>query len=136
MKARFLTIGLLMPLIGATSVFANKFDGSSPLLCAATYTVSCDSVGDCTDGPADAINLPVFMQFDAEKNEVITAKEGDERRTSKILGVDNQGGALSFVGFEPTGSWNATIDKETGDLTVSAAVSGKGYLIFGACIKR
>jgi len=136
MKACFQTAGLLTLAIGATGAVADTFDGSSPLLCAATQTVSCDSVVDCVKGPADAVNLPVFLKFDAEKKEVITAKESDEPRTSKILEVDNQESALVFVGIDPAGAWGASIDKATGGMTLSIAVDGTGYLVFGSCIER
>ena len=136
MKAVFGMAGLLTLSMAATGAYADTFDGSSPLLCAATQTVSCDSVVDCIKGPADAVNLPVFMKFDAEKKEVITAKESEDPRTSKILQVDNQESALVFVGIDPAGAWGASIDKTTGDLTLSIAVDGTGYLVFGSCIER
>jgi hypothetical protein len=125
-----------MLLLGATGAFAGKFDGSSPLLCAATQTVSCDSLGDCVKGPADAVNLPVFMKFDPGKKAVISAKEGGEPRTSKILQVDNQESALVLVGIDPAGGWGASIDKAAGDMTLSIAVNGQGYLVFGSCLER
>ena len=136
MKALFGMAGFLALSMATTGAFANKFDGSSPLLCAATQTVSCDSVVDCIKGPADAVNLPVFMKFDAEKKEVISAKESEEPRTSEILQVDNQENALVFVGIDPAGAWGASIDKTNGDLTLSIAVGGTGYLVFGSCIER
>ena len=136
MKASLQTVGLLSLLIGATAAFADKFDGSSPLLCAATQTVSCDAVVDCVKGPADAVNLPVFIKFDAKKKEVVTAKESNEPRTSKIVQVDNQESALVFVGIDPAGAWGAFIDKATGDMTLSIAVNGTGYLVFGSCLER
>jgi len=136
MKACFQTVALLTLLIGATGAFAGQFDGSSPLLCAATQTVSCDSVGDCIKGPANAVNLPVFMKLDAAKKEVITATASDEPRTSRILEIDNQENALVFVGIDPAGSWGASIDKATGEMTVSIAVNGQGYLVFGSCLER
>ena len=136
MKALFGMAGFLTLSMATTAAFANKFDGSKPLLCAATQTVSCDSVVDCIKGPAEAVNLPVFMKFDAEKKEVISAKQSDEPRTSKILQVDNQENALVFVGIDPAGAWGASIDKTTGNITLSIAVGGTGYLVFGSCIER
>jgi len=136
MKPCFQTVALLTLLIGASGAFAEKLDGSSPLLCAATQTVSCDSIGDCIKGPANAVNLPVFMKFDAEEKQVITAKASDEPRTSKILEVDNQENVLVFVGIDPAGAWGASIDKATGDMTLSIAVYGTGYLVFGSCLER
>jgi hypothetical protein len=37
---------------------AAAVDGSAPLLCAVTSTVSCDTQRNCIEGPADAVNLP------------------------------------------------------------------------------
>lgn len=126
--------GLLALLLGSTTVLAEKYDGSVPLLCAVTQTVGCDAVGDCIKGPADAVNLPIFLKFDANKKEVITAKEGNVKRTSKIQVVNKKGKVLALTGFEPGSSWSATIDKVTGKMTVSAASNGQGYLIFGSCL--
>lgn len=136
MKTYFQHLGLLALLVGATSTFAGEIDGSSSLLCAATQTVSCDSVGDCVKGPAEAFNLPVFIKFDTAKKQVITAKEGSDPRTSNILEVASQEKELVFIGIDPVGSWTAAIDKASGDMTVSVALNGEGYLVFGSCIKR
>lgn len=126
--------GLLALLLGSTFVLAEKYDGSAPLLCAVTQTVGCDAIGDCIQGPADAVNLPIFLKFDANKKEVVTAKGGNERRTSRIQVVSKEGEVLGLTGFEAGGSWSATIDKVTGRMTVSAALNGQGYLIFGSCL--
>ena len=135
-KINIIGLALLCFIVSTHLGFAGDFDGSKPLLCAATQTVSCESVVDCIKGPAEAVNLPVFMKFDAEKKEVISAKQSEEPRTSKILQVDDQENALVFVGIDPAGAWGASIDKTTGDLTLSIAVGGTGYLVFGSCIER
>ena len=127
-------IGVLALLLASTSVWAEKYDGSTPLLCAVTQTVGCDAVGDCTKGPADAVNLPIFLKFDTNKKEVVTAKGGDDRRTSRIQVINKKSKVLTLSGFEPDSSWSATVDKATGKMTVSAASNGQGYLIFGSCL--
>ena len=115
MKAKSQALGLLALAIAATGATADSADGSAPLLCAATQTLSCGPVGDCFKGPANAVNLPVFMKFDLQKKEVVTAKESAEPRTSKILEVNDQGDALMLAGIDPAGSWSGAIDKASGE---------------------
>jgi hypothetical protein len=127
-------IAILALLVGSTPLMADKYDGSVPLLCAVTQTVGCDAVGDCVQGPADAVNLPIFLKFDIAKKEVISAKTADDRRTSTIESINKGDKVLTLTGFEPAGSWSAAIDKTNGKMSVSAAVNGHGYLIFGSCL--
>ncbi len=51
----------------SVGLMAGEEVDTSSMLCAVTYTVSCDSLGDCREGPAAAVNLPVFLKFDREK---------------------------------------------------------------------
>lgn len=115
---------------------AADLDVTAPVLCAVTQTVSCDRQGVCTEGPADAVNLPVFFKIDLKNKVVTSAKQAGEQRTSKLLNVNADGAAVVLVGFEPEGSWSAIIDKATGSMTLSVAESSLGYLVFGACLKH
>jgi len=136
MKANSQALGLLILAIAATGAMGDNVDDSAPLLCAATRTLSCGPVGDCFKRPADAFNLPVFMKFDLQKKEVVTAKESAEPRTSKILEVNDQDDVVMLVGIDPAGSWSGAIDKTRGELTLSITLNGTGYLVFGSCIER
>ena len=134
MKTHLHMVGMFALMMVSAGAMAGDYDGSSPLLCAVTQTVGCDAVADCVRGPADAVNLPVFLKFDPEKKEVVSAREGGERRTSKIVEVSTEGDALVFVGLEPSGSWSAAVDKASGKMTVATAMNGQGYIVFGACL--
>lgn len=134
MKKSLQIVGILALLAASTGALAEQYDGSSPLLCAVTQTMACDAVGDCIQGPAEAVNLPVFIKLDVQKKEVVTAREGGERRTSKILEVGTEGDALVFVGLDPGTGWSAAIDKATGRMTATAAVNGQGFIAFGSCL--
>jgi hypothetical protein len=114
-------------------VTAAGFDGSVPLLCAVTDTVSCDSKGECVEGSAEAVNLPVFLKIDVQAKTVQSTREGGERRTSKILGVHEEADALVLLGVEQNGGWSAAIGESSGKLTLTAAEEGMGYIVFGAC---
>ena len=133
MKLSYKMISAVM-LSTASAGLAASEQGSSSMLCAVTSTVSCDPRGDCIVGPADAVNMPTFMNFDLDKKIVESARKGGDRRTSKIVSISNQGDVLVLLGDEGTNGWSATIHKTSGSLTGSVATDGIGYLIFGSCL--
>lgn len=59
-------------------------------------TLTCDLTG-CVRGPANAVNLPVFVEIDTENKVVETAQEGGDHRTSKILGSHAEGDTLVLL---------------------------------------
>ncbi len=121
-------------LLGASmSVTAAGFDGSVPILCAVTDTVSCDSKGECVEGSAEAVNLPVFLKIDVANKTAQSVREGGEQRTSQILGVHEEADALVLLGVEDNGGWSAAIGESSGKLTLTVAEEGMGYIVFGAC---
>jgi hypothetical protein len=120
--------------LGASTLApAAPFDGSAPMLCAVTDTVSCDRKGKCVEGPAEAVNLPVFLKVDVANKAAQSIREGGEQRTSKILSVHEEADALVLLGVEASGGWSAAIGEESGKLTLTVAEEGMGYIVFGAC---
>jgi len=134
MKVSVGVLGALVLFSAAVGVTAAEQEGSSSLLCAVTYTVSCDSLGDCVEGPASAVNLPVFLKFDPEKKVVESARQGGERRTSSIVHMSNEGDGMVFLGDEGDSGWSAMISKSTGSFTGTVSEQGVGYVIFGSCL--
>ena len=133
MKLSYKIISAVM-LSTASAGLAASEQGGLSMLCAVTSTVSCDPRGDCIVGPADAVNMPTFMNFDLDKKIVESARKGGDRRTSKIVSISNQGDVLVLLGDDGTSGWSATIHKSSGSLTGSVATDGIGYLIFGSCL--
>lgn len=121
-------------LASAVSAASQQGGGASSMLCAVTNTVSCDNDGECLNGPATAVNLPVFMLFHPGKKVVESALQGGERRTSEITSVGGKGDVLVLLGDEETNGWSMRIDKAGGSLTGTIAADGVGYLIFGSCL--
>ena len=74
----------------ATGIAAAEGAATTKTLCAITSTLTCDVAG-CVRGPANAVNLPVFVSIDTENNVVETAREGGDRRTSKISSTRTRG---------------------------------------------
>ena len=123
-------------LLGASMAVAAGFDGSTPLLCAVTDTVSCDRQGHCVEGPANAVNLPTFIRLDAKNKTAESSREGGETRTSRIFSVHAEKGALVLLGVEQGGGWSAVIGEQTGNLTLTVAEEGIAYIVFGACLRQ
>jgi hypothetical protein len=121
-------------LTSAVAAASQQGGGTSSMLCAVTNTVSCDNDGECLNGPATAVNLPVFMLFHPEKKIVESAMQGGERRTSEITSVGGKGDVLVMLGDEEANGWSMRIDKADGSLTGTIAADGAGYLIFGSCL--
>lgn len=107
--------------------------GPAKTLCAITSTLTCDLTG-CISGPANAVNLPVFVRIDTQNNLVETAREGGDRRTSRIASMRAEGDTLVLLGGEMETGWSATLDQVTGNFTGTVADNGVGYIIFGSCL--
>ena len=124
-----------LALLGAaTGLKAAEFNATTTMLCAVTQTVTCDALGDCLEGPAEAINLPVFFKVDPAAKVATSIRSGGDARASNILNVNADGNRLVLLGVEPDGGWSAVIDKATGRMTVTASKQGEGFLVFGSCL--
>lgn len=134
MKSRSRIIAAIMLSVAAAGVHASEQGGGTSMLCAVTNTVSCDTMGDCRKGPANAVNLPVFMRFHPEDKIVESAKGGGERRTSKISSVSSKDDLMVFLGEDGASGWSVAINRSSGSLSGTISADGMGYLIFGSCI--
>jgi hypothetical protein len=134
MKFSVGVMGAVVLSVAASAVAAEEQGVASSMLCAVTHTVSCDSLGDCIIGPASAVNLPVFLKFNPDQGTVESARQGGERRTSKIAHVGGAGDYMVFLGDEGDSGWSATVTKSTGSFTGTVSEEGLGYVIFGSCL--
>ncbi len=123
-------------LSASTVATAAVFDGSAPLLCAVTGTVSCDAQGSCIEGPAEVVNLPVFLKIDVSNKIAQSVRAGGEERTSPILSVHEEGGSLVLLGAEHGAGWSAAIGQDDGKLTLAVSGDEGGFIVFGACTPR
>jgi len=62
----------------STLAVAAALDGSAPLLCAVTETVSCDAQGECVEGPTEAVNFPVFLKIDVQNKVAQSVRASSE----------------------------------------------------------
>ena len=120
----------------SVSGMAEQQVGASSMLCAVTSTVSCDSTGHCVNGPASAVNLPVFVKFDRDRKLVESARQGGEIRTSNIDYVAVTGDTIVLLGDEEDSGWSAAVTTSTGSMTATVSEQGMGYIIFGSCLPQ
>lgn len=118
----------------ATGAAATEGSGAAKRLCAITSTLTCD-IADCLVGPANAVNLPVFIRIDTEQSLIETAMQGGERRSSKITDARTEGDSLVLLGGEQERGWSLVVDQAAGSFTGTIAGRGVGYIIFGSCLE-
>ncbi len=120
-------------LLVSFSVSADEWDGSEPIICAATETVVCDEGKKCVQGPPSLVNLPLFFKIDITEEVVRTTKESGEERASAINTAVQDSDFLVLQGIEAGVSWGMTVGLTDGKMTLSASTSEVGYLVFGRC---
>ena len=117
----------------SSSVRGAEFDGTQPLICAAIDTAQCESDGSCLQGSAASINVPQFIRIRFDEM-VVRAKRADgSERTSKIEGLQQNGGALILQGAENGLGWSLVVTQTEGHMTLTAAGDRLAFVVFGAC---
>jgi hypothetical protein len=134
MKLSVSVLGAAVLSTASVGLMAEGLVGTSSMICAVTSTVSCASTRDCIEGPASAVNLPVFIKFDRENKRVESARQSGEQRTSNIDYDTTTGDSIILLGDEQDSGWSATITKSTGSFTATVSKQGMGYVIFGSCL--
>lgn len=118
-------------LLGASTV-AGAFDGSAPLICAATSAAVCDEGADCVQGSAKTVNLPLFWRLDFANKVAESAGDAGNKRRSKIVTVTADADRLVVQGSEKGFGWNMSIDQATGNMVMTGGRVA-GYVVFGGC---
>ena len=100
--------------------------------CALTKAVECSPDGECTETTVQEMNLPRFVRIDL-KSSTITSLDKEIPRTSKISSTERLEGLTILHGTELRG-WTIALGEESGNLTLSTAGDGEGFVVFGSCI--
>jgi hypothetical protein len=123
---------LFLLAIGAQSVLAGDFDGSTPLVCAMIEAFECGPLTGCESGTPESNGLSRFLRVDVGKKEVRTTRESQDR-TSKIEEVEHADGVLLLSGTQSGRGWTLTINESTGYMVLSVAGDQVAFVVFGAC---
>ncbi len=113
---------------------ASALDTSGPVICAFTNGFECDTTGGCQATTPETIGLPSFIKLDMSNSKLIAAgaEQGTDRRETTIRSVHEADGKLFLQGIERRG-WSAVIDRETGQMTLSASEHDGAIVFFGRC---
>jgi hypothetical protein len=124
---------------GATAIAA-EFDGSESLMCSFAQIVECDAGAKCVSVTNESIDAPDFVRFDFKKKQVVAISAGVENPPADLGNVINLANYLVVQGVQGgtegaanSLAWSATIDHESGHMSVAAAGEKAGFVVFGAC---
>lgn len=109
-------------------------DTSGPIVCAFNNGYDCDGLEGCQMTTPESSGLPPFIRIDLPNKKVTTMgsrQTGDTRETT-IRGMQEADGKLFLQGIERRG-WSAVVDKETGQMTLSASGKDEAIVFFGRC---
>lgn len=111
---------------------AGKYDGSAPLVCAATAVSECVVDGRCQPRTAEKVNFPSLFKADAKAMKLweLGAEKG---RETTIRNIDRAGGKMILSGAEGERGWTVLINEASGKMSATAAGDGEGFVIFGQC---
>lgn len=130
LAAMFLTCAM------AQSATAKGFDAGEPFICVPINIVSCQSGGQCSKETADTVNLPQFLRFDIAGSQITGTRPSGEPLATLIDDVKHVAGNLALVGVENDIVWSILITETSGDMLLTAAGDGTGYIAFGSCTDR
>ncbi len=106
-------------------------DGTTPMICAATRTAVCQREGECVQGSAESVNLPVLWRVDVASKSVDSLSRGEER-ASTVLSAQVHAEAIVVQGAENGLGWSLSVDRSTGAM-VLAGGREQGFIAFGTC---
>ena len=114
---------------------AAKYDGSAPLVCAATAVTACGAEGRCQSDTAAGVNFPSIFRVDvaAMKLRNLHAETGQQGVESSIRNVDHANGKMILSGAEGERGWSVLINEGTGKMSAVVSGDGEGFIIFGQC---
>ena len=137
-RATALAIGLsigLWPLATA----AQDFDGSKPLICSLAHVMQCEEVNeDCLRLRPNEVGAPDFLNLDFQAKTITTSNSEAVSPMENVELIDERlyvQGAEDGLENEMDGfGWTLAITQDNGQLVVSGAGEGMGFVFFGACM--
>ena len=130
--AILLTVVLSMTAL-SEGVLAGGLDGATPAVCATTETFDCNPGKQCIADSPEAVNVPRLIRLDFAAKKAFTKKTTGEERIAEISSVSSQQGELLLQGVQNGFGWTMSIANDTGDMTLTIAGKGAGFIIFGSC---
>lgn len=115
-------------LAATTTVVAEDFDGSKPLICATVEARDCVLRTECFSGEATHVGAPAFFRLDFKEKTIY----GPER-SSPIKSFEESPAAILLQGSEIGYALSIGINKQSGDFSASITNYEGSFLLFGNC---
>jgi hypothetical protein len=125
-------MSIFLSLLAMSAPAAAQFDGSQPLLCAATEATECAAGIECLSGSAESINLPEFFRINFDKKEITSTRADGSKRSTSIETVSPGETAIILRGAQGNLGWSMNISNE-GRMSLAVAGERVGYVVFGMC---
>jgi hypothetical protein len=118
----------LVGCLAAGAANAADFDGSRPLVCAASEVHDCIGGRTCTIDKPGNVGAPSSLRVDVG-NKVITRRE----TTSPISSIDKTEDQLVLQGAENGFGWTLVLDQADGAMSATLVDANGAYVLFGSC---
>ena len=116
----------------ATCSFADTVSASSPLLCAITEVVECNTLGACVNLEAEDAGLPDFLKIDLAAGKLREATSTSLRETGFKANSPVEGMTV-LSGVEGLRGWSAVLSDDNSKLSASISDEQAGFIVFGVC---
>ncbi len=140
LKATALALGLSVGLwpLGAA---AQDFDGSKALICSLAHVMQCEDGSDsCVRLRPNEVGAPDFLNLDFQAKTITTSNSAATSAMENVELIDGRlyvQGAEDGLESEIDGfGWTMAITQDGGQLVLSGAAEGMGFVFFGACMAR
>lgn len=128
---RLLQILFILSLITcSTSLLANDFDGSQPLICAIVEVLDCGVKGDCEQVDAEFVNLPNIFKLNLKNKHAIG---GERKSVIDHVSVEKHSTIIQGISDDEKG-WSMVLSHNTGKFTGAIAAYDYGFIMFGSCV--
>jgi hypothetical protein len=114
-------------------ISAAEVNDSKTLLCSVIKAIECGLENGCTEGTAESVDLPQFIQVDLKKNMISTTRASKVKRESTITNLKRIEGKIFMQGVERGRGWSMVIAEDTGKMSASAIEERVSFAVFGAC---
>ena len=121
----------LLVLLGCGSI-CTAAEGA--FTCAFNKAYECTPGQGCRTWSIEEMSLPTFVRIDLKAG-TITSLDKTVTQTSRIATIDRLEGLVVMHGTELRG-WSMALGEESGDVTLSVAGDGEGFIVFGKCMNK
>lgn len=115
----------------SSSVFANDFDGSKPLVCAIVEVLDCGIQGDCEHVDPEFVNLPNIFKVNIKNKEM---SNGERKTSIEHVSTDEGVTIMQGASEDKSKAYSLLLSQNTGKFTGSVAAYDYGFILFGSCI--